>query len=150
MKKKSVSLSTCLQSPVSVVSLSIQLRLLYVFSLLKVSTGYTLMCNENVCMVHHLSTCIEPPVSIGLQRSFYSVGEESGSVEVCAEVTSGPLAGSTIHFDYTTTDGVAVGKHVVHCDLTSVAFLITANIEICLPSRLQPLMIMLTLVVPSL
>ena len=103
-------------------------------------------------MVHHLSTCAEAPVSIGVQRSLYSVREDSGSVEVCTEVKSGSLAGSAIPFEYTTIDGIAIGKHVVPCDLTSIVLKSTRyNVcEIRLFSHLQPLMIMLMLVVPSL
>ena len=71
------------------------------------------MYRKCVCMVHHLSTCAEAPVSIGVQRSLYSVEEGNGSVEICTEVTSGSIAGHTIHIDYTTVDGMAVGKHEV-------------------------------------
>ena len=80
-------------------------------------------------MVYHLSTCAEIPVSIGLQRSFYSVGEDGGSVEVCTEVKSGSLAGSAIHFNYTTINGMAVGTLVVNCNLTSIALLIALSIQ---------------------
>ena len=71
------------------------------------------MCIKNACMICHLSTCTEIPVSVGLQRNLYSVGESSGSVEICTEVTSGSLAGNTLPFDYTTIDGMAVGKHAL-------------------------------------
>lgn len=49
------------------------------------------------------------PVSVGLQKGYYSVREDGGPVQVCVEVTSGDLTGRNISFIYATFDGSAKG-----------------------------------------
>ncbi|CAI8052156.1 hypothetical protein GBAR_LOCUS28548, partial [Geodia barretti] len=46
-------------------------------------------------------------LTIGLEKGFYSTGEDSGDLEVCVEVKSGDIAGRSISIEYTTLDGSA-------------------------------------------
>ena len=48
-------------------------------------------------------------MTIGLQKSYYSSGEDGGSLSVCVEVLSGELSGQTASVSYTTADGTATG-----------------------------------------
>ena len=49
-----------------------------------------------------------PQLAIHMQKSFYSVSEADGSVEVCAEVTTQQFEGS-IQVNYSTAGGSAEG-----------------------------------------
>jgi len=49
------------------------------------------------------------PVTIGLQQTVYSVLETDGHQVVCVEIQSGDIAGRTIEFNYSTTNGTAQG-----------------------------------------
>ena len=62
------------------------------------------MLNDILC-----ASIADIPVTVGLEKGFYSTGEDSGELEVCVEVKSGDIAGRSITFDYTTLDGSANG-----------------------------------------
>ena len=49
-------------------------------------------------------------MTLGLQRSYYSPEEDSGSLQVCVEVVSGEVSGRTITLSYETIDGIATGR----------------------------------------
>ena len=49
-------------------------------------------------------------MTVGLEKGYYSVGEDDGDVEVCVEVESGDVAGRTIVINYSTLDGSANGS----------------------------------------
>ena len=51
------------------------------------------------------------PVTIGLQGGYYSISEDSGSVQICVEVVSGDTAGRSLSINYTTVDGSARGSY---------------------------------------
>lgn len=53
---------------------------------------------------------LDIPVSIGLQKGYYSAREDSGSIQICVEVTSGDITGRNISFNFTTADGSAKGS----------------------------------------
>lgn len=57
------------------------------------------------------------PVTIGLQQSFYSTVEGQGPVDVCMEVLSGDITGSSFTISYSTSDGLAEGKHSLQSSL---------------------------------
>ena len=48
-------------------------------------------------------------LTIGLQRTFYSITEGQESVEICAVVISGDISGGSNEIEYTTVDGLAKG-----------------------------------------
>ena len=48
-------------------------------------------------------------MTIGLEQGFYSVEEDSGTVEVCADIKGGDIAGRSISIQYTTLEGSANG-----------------------------------------
>ena len=58
-----------------------------------------------------LFSAADIPVKIGLEKGFYSIGEDSGEVEVCVELKSGDIAGRSISIDYETLDGSADGMY---------------------------------------
>ena len=53
---------------------------------------------------------LDNTVTLGLQRSYYSPEEDSGSLQVCVEVVSGEVSGRTITLSYETIDGTATGR----------------------------------------
>ena len=55
---------------------------------------------------------MDSSVTLGLQRSYYSGGEDSGSLQVCVEVVSGEVAGRVISLSYSTIDGIATGRYL--------------------------------------
>ena len=48
-------------------------------------------------------------MTIGLEQGFYSVEEDSGTVEVCADIKGGDIAGRSISIQYTTLEGSTNG-----------------------------------------
>ena len=64
------------------------------------------------------------PITIGLQKGYYSVSEDIGLLQVCVEVESGDIAGKSILLNYTTIDGSAKGIYHNHCSIV-IAILYT-------------------------
>ena len=64
---------------------------------------------DMMCEIY--STCAAPDLSvtIGLQKRYYSVREDSGSLQVCMEILSGDIGEITISINYSTIDGTAEG-----------------------------------------
>ena len=53
------------------------------------------------------------PVTIGLQRTSYTVTEDDALVLVCTEVESGSIAGRSITVNYQTANNDAVGMYTL-------------------------------------
>ncbi|CAI8052157.1 hypothetical protein GBAR_LOCUS28549, partial [Geodia barretti] len=72
-------------------------------------TGLTISPSlATICKV--LAEELDNTVTLGLQRSYYSPEEDSGSLQVCVEVVSGEVSGRTITLSYETIDGTATGR----------------------------------------
>ena len=59
-------------------------------------------------------TNADAPITIGLQRSYYSAEENSGQLQVCVEIVSGEVDGRAISLSYETINGLAVGMDRVY------------------------------------
>ena len=70
-----------------------------------------------VFLQHLTHTAMTSPVTIGLQQSFYSTVEGQGPVDVCIEVLSGDITGNSFTISYSTSNGLAEGKHSLQSSL---------------------------------
>ena len=68
------------------------------------------MSPENLYYFGNLyMTNADAPITVGLQRSYYSAEENSGQLQVCVEIVSGEVDGRAISLSYETINGLAVG-----------------------------------------
>ena len=77
--------------------------------------GELYMFWKNERSFHTIHVELDTTVTLGLQRSYYSPQEDSGSLQVCVEVVSGGVAGRTIGLSYETVDGTATGREDILC-----------------------------------
>ena len=52
-----------------------------------------------------------PDVTIGFEQTLYSVGEDGGSIQVCAAIRNGTLQTSVV-VTMATVDGTAIGTYI--------------------------------------
>lgn len=67
-------------------------------------------CNYNLLRLYSVTLLVEmvPEPTVHLQSNYYTVSEDSGSLEVCAEVTSDQFDGN-FQANYATSEGSAEG-----------------------------------------